>query len=140
MPVRIETLISLGKGLAVAILLTLLGMALFAAAIIFLPVSDGALVVMNQILKVVSIFAGAAFAVGFGGRRGFAYGALIGLIYMVLGYALYCLLDGALVSPAQMTGEFLMGVVIGALSGAVIANLKMGKRNARGRMGKIRAI
>lgn len=140
MQVRIETLLSIGKGLATAIVITLAGMAVFAAAIIFLPISDGALVVMNQVLKVVSIFAGTVMAVGLGGKRGFAYGAVVGLVYMVLGYALYCLLDGALVSPTQMVGEFLMGVVIGALSGAVVANLKPGKRKAHGRMGRIRAI
>jgi putative membrane protein (TIGR04086 family) len=122
--IRAETLLALLKGIGSAILITLAGMVLLSAIVVFFPVSDGALLALNQILKIASIFFGALIAVGFGGKRGFALGAAIGLIYMVLGYALYCLLDRSLSNAVQMTGEFLLGALIGALSGAVVANIR----------------
>lgn len=131
--VRLETLLTLLKGLVCAILITLAGMVLLSALVVFLPVSDAALLVLNQILKVASIFLGVLIAVGLGGRRGFAMGAAIGLLYMALGYAVYCLLDRSLTSAIQMVGEFLMGMLIGALSGAVVANISP-QKHRRGKM------
>lgn len=125
--VRIETVLTLLKGLVTAILITLGGMLLFSALVVFFPISDTLLLVMNQILKIFSIFFGVWVAIGLGGRRGFAMGAAIGLSYMVLGYAVYCLLDRSMSPAVQMVGEFVMGILIGALSGAVIANIHPAK-------------
>jgi len=131
--VRLETLITLAKGLATAILITLGGMLLLSAVVVFLPVSDALSLALNQMLKITSIFFGALTAIGFGGRRGFAMGAAIGHLYMALGYTVYCILDQALAPAVQMTGELLMGTLIGALSGAVVANISPKRKKGRGR-------
>ena len=128
---RWDVALALGKGLGAAVLITLVGMALLAAAVVWMPISDGALLALNQVLKIASIFCGAMVAVGLGGRRGFAVGAVVGVLYMVLGYGLYCLLDRAMAPTALLVGEFGLGAAIGALSGAVAANLKPRRRRAR---------
>lgn len=134
---RTEILFSLLKGLIASILITLAGMVVLAFAVVFIPFSDGAVLLVNQVLEIVSIFVGVVLAVGVGGNRGFLMGAALGLVYMVLGYGLYCLLDGGLTPPVTMVGEFAMGALIGALSGAVAANIR--PRTGAKRFGKRRA-
>ena len=116
------------KGVCVATGTTLLCMVLLALAVVFLRVSDNALFLLNQLSKVASIFMGAYFAVGPGGQRGFVTGAAVGFVYMVLGYGIYWAFHGSVSAPLVMLGEMLLGAVLGALSGAVVANLRPRKR------------
>ena len=94
---RLRALWALTRGLLAAVAATLAGMLLLAAAVIYLDVTDGALAALNQLLKLFSVVLGARLAVGVGGERGFVTGAAVGLLYMIAGYALYCLLGGALI-------------------------------------------
>ena len=116
------------KGVCVATGATLLCMVLLALVVVFLRISDNALFLMNQLAKVASIFAGAYFAVGPGGQRGFVTGAAVGFVYMVLGYSVYWAFHGSVSAPLVMLCEMLLGAVLGALSGAVVANLRPKKR------------
>lgn len=131
--VRSDTIMKILKGLGITILATLVGMALLAALVILTPISDGLLAALNQVLKVVAIFLGALTAVGRGGERGFAIGALVGLVYMVLGYLIYSIIDGMLAPAGQMALEFALGALIGAICGAIAANLKPRRRKHRSR-------
>ncbi|MEA4897231.1 TIGR04086 family membrane protein [Bacillota bacterium Meth-B3] len=131
---RGQTALSILKGVLAAMATTIGCMAVLALLVVRMGLSDGALTVLNQIAKVGSIFVGTLVAVGRGGQRGFALGAATGTLYMILGYALYCALDGALVSAGLLAGEFLMGAALGAVSGAVVANLPpRGKHTRRKR-------
>ena len=114
-----------------AILVTLVGMALIAALVILTPMPDGVLTTLNQLLKVAAIFLGTLSAVGRGGTNGFALGAVCGLLYMVLGYLVYSILDGMLAPAPQMAVEFLLSTLMGAVSGAIAANLSPKKRKRR---------
>ena len=116
------------RGAAAAALCTLPGMALLALMVVLVPVEDGTLTVLNQLLKAISVFFGALAAVGRGGSRGFVTGAAVGLIYMLAGYSLYCALDGSAGAWAMLGGEALFGALIGAVSGAVCANMKPARR------------
>ena len=100
---RIKALWSILRGVLAAAAATLLGMLLLAAAVIYLEVSDGALTALNQALKLLCVALGARFAVGVGGERGFFTGAAVGLLYMIAGYALYCLLTQAVCSLIHYT-------------------------------------
>ena len=120
---RTRTLAALAKGLAAAILMTLAGMALTAALSIRVPISDGALTVVNQVLKAASIVLGTVVAVGRGGERGFVTGMALAATYMILGYAGYVGLGGSAFSAADMLGEILFGAALGSVCGAILANL-----------------
>jgi putative membrane protein (TIGR04086 family) len=128
---RRATIFALVKGLGMAALTTLIGMAVLAGIVVLTGVGDSAVLVFNQALKAVSIAMGAVAAVGFGGRRGFVMGAVVGTLYMVLGYALYCAIDGRLAPAGLMVTEFVMGALIGALAGALVANIKPPRRARR---------
>ena len=128
---RRATIFALVKGLGTATLATLAGMALLAGVVVLTGVSDGAVLAINQALKAISIALGAAVAVGFGGRRGFVMGAVVGTLYMVLGYALYCAIDGRVAPAGLLVTEFLMGALVGALAGALTANIRPPRRLKR---------
>lgn len=128
---RRSILLSILRGLLLAVALTLLGMLLIAALAVFARISDGLLTALNQVLKVAAIVLGVCASVGRGGNRGFVTGAVLALLYAILGYALYVLLGGGVFSTVQMLGEILLGATIGGLCGAILANLPPKRRRAR---------
>ena len=121
---RVSVILSILKGLLVAIAITLLGMLLFAALTVFASVPDNLLTVLNQLLKIAAIGLGVRAAVVRGGARGFVTGAVLALIYMILGYAMYVVLGGGVHSVTTMLGEMLLGAAIGGVCGAILANMK----------------
>ena len=133
---RTAALGSILKGVLLAAAVTLAGMLLLAAAVIYLDISDGVLTALNQVLKVISVLLGTRFAVGIGGERGFLTGAAVGLIYMIAGYALYWQLGGAVFSAASMLLEMLLGGAAGAVTGTICANLHPRARR-RGKPAKV---
>ena len=119
------------KGLAAAVFVTLPGMALIALAAVYANLGDGVILTLNQALKLTAIFAGVWKAVGPGGSRGFALGAVIGLLYIALGYGICAAWDEIFVSAPMLALEFLMGLLLGGISGALTANLPAPKKHRR---------
>ncbi len=133
---RGERCILLLKGLLTAIAVTIAGMAVLALLVVYARLSDSALLSLNQTLKLIAIFIGTWKAVGRGGRNGLVLGAIIGLVYAALGYGLCAPWEGMSVTGALLAVEFLMGALIGGVSGALIANLpakSKSSKSARGR-------
>ena len=127
------TCLLLGKGLLAAVCVTLPGMAVIALLAVYANLSDGALTALNQLLKLIAIFTGAYRAVGRGGTRGFALGGAVGLLYIALGYGICALWDDPVVTGGMLALEFLLGLALGAVSGALVANLPAGSGRKRKR-------
>ena len=125
---RKQVCLDILKGLLAAVGLTLLMMAVVAALIVWLRLSDSLLTGLNQVMKVLSILLGTALAVGRGGRRGFVTGATLAMLYMILGYAGYVRLGGSAFSVGEMLGEVLIGAALGATCGALLSNMPERKR------------
>ena len=121
------------KGMGAAVGLTLPGMAVIALLVVYARLSDGGVTALNQALKLAAIFCGAYRAVGRGGTRGFALGGAVGLGYIALGYGICALWDGALITGGMLALEFLAGLTLGGISGALTANLPSGKGRMRKR-------
>ena len=128
---RISVLLSILKGLLVAVAATLLGMLLIAALVTFADVSDAALTALNQLLKLLAIILGTWASVGRGGSKGFVTGAVVAILYMILGYGLYVALGGGAFSFSGMLGEILLGAAAGGFTGAIFANMRPDARRRR---------
>ena len=128
---RANVVLSILKGLLLAIALTLLGMLVLAALVVFARISDGLLTALNQVLKLAAIALGVRVAVGRGGTRGFFNVSAMSVIYTILGYAMYVGLGGGAYSTASMLGEMLIGATTGGLVGAILANLRPKRRRAK---------
>lgn len=109
-----STVFTLMAGLGVSILVTLAGVALFALLMQLIRPADGVIRIFNQVLKLVAIGAGVAFTVRRTGG-GPLQGALIGLIYMLLGVGVYAMLTGLGLSAATLLADLGMGLASGGM-------------------------
>jgi len=128
---RSAVLKSLLLGLLAAVLFSLAAMLALAAVLVYFHPGDQLVTALNQVIKVIAIVLGACAAVSRGSERGFATGLTLALVYMVLGYALYIVLGGAQFSFSAFLGELLLGSAVGAVTGAVRANMLPRRRHIR---------
>lgn len=112
------------RGVLAASAATVTGMAIFALIVIYLCPEPKTLTIMNQALKAASIILGTVVAVGVGGEKGLITGAVVGVLYILIGYALYCLTSGIGTDAAVFFAEEAAGAALGALSGTALANMK----------------
>ena len=125
---RKTVITSLLKGFFVAVLVTFAAMLLLAAGLIYLQISDRLLFTLNQVTKIVSVFCGVCAAVPRGGKNGFVTGVVVALFYAVIGTVLYTLLGGSGVGVTDALGEGTVCAAVGAITGAVRANLAPNRR------------
>ncbi len=112
------------RGLLVSIGVTLGAILLFALLMQWLKPDDTVVRVVNQLIKLSSIFVGTWVMVGRGGENGLISGALLGLLYMALGVGLYAILSGQQVALSGYVSDIAMGVAGGGIAGAIISSLK----------------
>ncbi len=112
------------RGLLCAVGVTLGCVLVFALLMQWLRPSDTVIRVVNQLLKLISIFAGVWAMLGRGGERGLAMGALLGLCYMTLGVGLYALLSGQQLPITAYLSDIAMGIAGGGISGALVSGIR----------------
>ena len=110
------------KGVLVAILTTVVLVIAFALIIALFGMSDGAIRVVNQLIKLLSVVLGVRVAVRRGDQRGTMQGALLGLIYMGVGVTLYVLLSGQRMTIVDYVIDLLTGIAAGGLTGMLIGS------------------
>lgn len=108
------------KGLGVAFLVTLGGVAVFALLMQWIRPSDGAVRVFNQVLKLASIALGVKTAIGRRGEGSLVRGAVIGLAYMLVGVAMYALLSGQQAPSTAYLADLGMGLAGGGIVGMLL--------------------
>ncbi len=116
------------KGVIAASLITIVGMLFLTGWVVLRGLSENGIMIVNQLIKVVSVLAGVYISVGRGGEKGLLTGALVGILYILVGYGFYSAIDGGSASAQVMAIEEAAGAVIGACTGVLLANMKAGKR------------
>jgi len=111
------------KGLGMALLVTVAGVAVFALLMQWLRPTEGMVRTVNQLLKLASVGAGVYVAVGRGCEGGLLKGALVGLLYMAVGVGVYALLSGQSAPVSAYLADLGMGVAGGGIAGALLSNL-----------------
>ena len=118
-----KTALRLLKGLLTAVGVTIAGVAVFALLMQWLRPAEGVVRIVNQVLKLASIGAGVYVAVGKGCEGGLLRGALVGLVYMVIGVGMYALLSGQSAPVSAYLADLGMGVAGGGIVGMILSNL-----------------
>ena len=108
------------KGSATGLIITLVGVLIFALAIDLFGISDAAIMPINQVIKSVSVFCGCLFAVR--GEKGFLKGLFIGVIFSVLTILIFGLISGK-VTFSGVAIDLVCAAVMGMISGAIVVNL-----------------
>lgn len=111
------------KGLGVALLVTVAGVAIFALLMQWLRPAESVVRIINQVLKLISIGAGVYVCVGRGCEGGLLKGALVGLLYMAIGVGIYALLSGQGAPVSAYLADLGMGVAGGGIVGMILSNL-----------------
>ena len=112
------------RALLVSIGVTLIGVLVFALLMQWLRPNDSVIRIVNQLIKLSAIFAGTWVMAAHNHQKGLIHGALVGLIYMVLGVGLYALLSGQQLPFNAYLSDIAMGVAGGGIAGALFQGKK----------------
>lgn len=115
------------RGIFAAVGVTLAAVVVFAVVIGLTNLDDTVIRIINQVIKVGAVFAGVYAAVPRGSEHAIARGAVIGLVYMAVGVAVYALLSGTPITFTSVLLDALMGVAAGGLSGMIIGSMNPSK-------------
>lgn len=107
------------KGAIYALIISLLGILLFAFIIKLTSLSDNLIKPINQIIKVVSIMFGCFFAFKKNNEKTLIKGLFIGILYTVLAFLLFSALNGSFNFSKTIFVDILFGGVVGIISSIV---------------------
>jgi len=116
--------LSLIKSVLISVCVSLVGILIFAVILKFCDMSQGVVKTVNQIIKVISIFAGTYYCLKDQKSYGYLKGLIIGLSYTVIAFLVFSMLDGAMSFSKTLVFDILFGGIIGVICGVFCANIK----------------
>ena len=116
--------LSIIKGAFWGVAFSLICILIFALIIKFTSISEKAINPINQIIKVLSILF-ACFVVGKKVKKsGIIMGLLTGILYTLLAYVIFSILDGHFSFGLNVLNDITFGAIIGIFSGIICINLR----------------
>lgn len=112
------------KGSLISVCVSLVAILLFAFIIKLTGMSKGLIKVINQIIKVLSIFLGTFFILRKTGQKGLLTGIAVGLLYTIIAFVVFSILNGKFAFDITLLIDIIFGAVTGAICGAICVNLK----------------
>lgn len=117
-------LLAIIKGSLIALCISLVGILIFAFILKFASISDKAIRPINQIIKGVSVLIGVFVAMRKVDKMGLIGGLLIGLVYTMLAFVVFSILDGNFEFNLTLLNDLLFGGIMGAICGIIAVNVK----------------
>ena len=117
-------ILALLKGTFVSLLISLVGILIFALFLKFVDISDGWIMPINQIIKVLSIFFGVKSMIKYSEGKGFAKGLVLGLVYTIFAFIIFSLLSSSFVFDVTLLFDTLFGAIIGIICGIICVSTK----------------
>jgi|APSaa5957512622_1039677.scaffolds.fasta_scaffold84454_2 putative membrane protein (TIGR04086 family) len=115
------------KGSLLALVFTVLALLIFALIVKQTNIMDGAISVVNQIIKVMGI----VYAAFMGSRgiekKAFIAGGLSGLFYITMCYFLFSILEGSMGNFALYISDALMSIIIGIIVAVIFSKINLNK-------------
>lgn len=112
------------KGAMVALFVSLIGILIFAFAMKYFPVADTLIKPINQVIKGVSVLIGCFVALKKAKQLGLISGIMIGLLYTIIAFLVFSLLDGNFEFSRIVVNDLFFGGIIGAVCGMIAINAK----------------
>ncbi len=110
------------KGAIITLLVTLIGVLVFAGVVKVASLNANVIKPVNQFIKTLAVFFGCFFSLK--GSKGFIKGGLLGLVGTVVIYLVFALIGGNISFGASFLLDLLLGVIVGVVSGIITVNLK----------------
>ena len=111
---------SICKGVLCAVIVTLLFILGFALVVQLSGIRSNAITPIMQVVKVVCIFVAVAIALKHAKSKGWLYGALVGMLYMVLTFLIFSLMDGKFTVGISALSDLLFQTLVGLVSGVIL--------------------
>ncbi len=122
------------KSLLFSLLISTVLVLVLALISTFTQISDKAVTIINQIIKVISLPIGCLLGIK-SQKNGLILGLIIGILYVVLSFGIFSLISGELKFSDVTLYDFLIGIGVGAVGGILAVNVKglgkHGKRSAK---------
>lgn len=115
-------LLNVIKGIGTALIVALVGVLIFAAVVKFASLSETVIKSVNQFIKVLAVFLGCFFSIK--GGQGLIKGAIVGGVSTAIMQLLFALFGGNVWFGLGFILDVAFTLVIGAISGVIVVNLK----------------
>jgi putative membrane protein (TIGR04086 family) len=119
------------KGTLISMIFTIAIILLFALIIKETGLKDGVIAPVNQVIKIAGILAASYFAVKGMADKQWLCGGITGLMYTLLSYLIFSLINGAFGNVALLFSDMLMGLLIGMVFAIILANFFSGSKKAK---------
>ena len=110
------------KGALTAVIITLVGILIFAGITKFTLFNNGVIKAVNQFIKILAIFLGCSFCIR--GSNGLLRGGILALITTIITYSLFSLFCGSSAFNQNFLLDLIFTIIIGAISGVITVNIK----------------
>lgn len=124
------------RSVLISLLVSTILLLILSVIATFTQISDKAVVIINQIIKIISLPIGCIVGIK-SDKRGLVLGLIIGILYVVLSFGVFALISGKAEFNAIALYDFLIGIASGLFSGVLAVNLrsmKSGNVKARRRV------
>lgn len=128
---RKELILQALKGAVMGLIVTIVGVLIFAVIIKESGAEDQLVSAVNQILKVVSIFIAAWIGTRSLTQGQIPAGILAGVAYVLLGFGVFSLIEGTLGDIPMLLADAAMAAVIGMLTALIFSKLGISKKTPK---------
>jgi len=110
-------------GAIVSISVTLVLILLFAVFIRYFNIKDNFIFPVNQIIKIISIIIFCFILLKKHVSHGFIKGIILGIVYFVLSYLIFSILQGYFSFDIKNLYDFILTTIMGGLIGIILVNI-----------------
>ena len=111
------------KANIIALIVALIAMLLSALIVKLFSVSDGAIPIINQVIKTVSILIGCLVSLR-KPNNGWLRGMISGFVFVWLSYVIFSLLDSHFAFGLSLLNDCVLGTIAGMISGIIAVNIR----------------
>lgn len=112
------------KGVGVSLVVSLVGILVFAFVLRFVNIGDNLIKVINQVIKVLSVLLGVSLTLKKDKTKGLLKGAGVGALYTLLAYLVFSVLVGNFNFGLSLVFDTIFAAVIGLICGVIFVNVK----------------
>ncbi len=110
------------KGVLTAVIITLVGVLIFAGIVKFALLSQSVIKAVNQFIKIIAIFLGCSLNIR--GKSGLVRGLVMAIFTTIITYLLFSLFCGDMVFGNNFILDLIFTSIIGGISGIISVNIK----------------
>ena len=111
------------KANIIALIFALIAILISALIVKIFAVSDGAIPIINQVVKSGYIFIGCIFSLK-KPNNGWLRGLICGFVFMCLSFVVFSALDNNFVFGLSLLNDCVLGAVAGMISGIIAVNIR----------------